>query len=181
MSVYDNVAFGPRTHRMTKAQMIQQVETLAARGVLADLSPGDVRARGKRPLDLMVTSYLRLAGLWEEVRERLRVPASRLSMGQQQRLALARTLAVEPEVVLADEATSALDPISTKLIESQFKLLKPYYTIVMVTHILRQARRLADYVLFVYMGELVEHGPADEVFNAPRDPRTRAYVSGEIS
>ena len=90
-------------------------------------------------------------------------------------------LAVEPEVILADEPTSALDPISAKLIETQFRLLRKNYTIVVVTHILRQARRIADYVIFLYLGELVEHGPAEQVFSAPRDDRTRAYVSGEIS
>ena len=96
-------------------------------------------------------------------------------------LALARALAVEPEVVLADEPTSALDPISAQLIQKQFKVLKGNYTFVVVTHILRQARRIADYVIFLYMGGLVEHGPAQEVFNNPRDERTRAYISGEIS
>ena len=102
-------------------------------------------------------------------------------MGQQQRLALARTLAVEPEVILADEPTSALDPPSAKLVEKQFLLLKSYYTIVVVTHILRQARRIADYVIFLYMGELVEHGPAQEIFSSPRNEQTRAYMFGEIS
>ena len=92
-----------------------------------------------------------------------------------------RALAVEPEVILADEPTSALDPISAQLIEKQFKILKNYYTIVVVTHIIRQARRIADYVIFFYLGELVEHGPAEQVLGAPRDERTRAYISGEIS
>jgi phosphate transport system ATP-binding protein len=128
-----------------------------------------------------VEYYLRLAGLWEEVKDRLHAPAARLSVGQQQRLALARALAVEPEVILADEPTSALDPVSAKLIEKQFKLLKNKYTIIVVTHILRQARRLADYVIFLYLGELVEHGPAESFFSSPKDDRTRAYISGEIS
>jgi phosphate transport system ATP-binding protein len=122
-----------------------------------------------------------MAGLWDEVRDRLDAPAAGLSVGQQQRLALARALAVEPEVILADEPTSALDPISARQVERQFQALKDRYTIVVVTHILRQARRLADYVLFLYLGELVEHGPAAEVFERPRDPRTAAYISGEIS
>ena len=135
----------------------------------------------KQEMGLLVEFYLRLAGLWEEVQDRLHAPATKLSIGQQQRLALARALAVEPEVILADEPTSALDPISAKLIEKQFKILKENYTIVVVTHILRQARRIADYVIFLYMGELVEHGPAGEIFSSPRDERTRAYISGEIS
>jgi phosphate transport system ATP-binding protein len=128
-----------------------------------------------------VEYYLRLAGLWDEVKDRLHAPASRLSIGQQQRLALARALAVEPEIILADEPTSALDPISAQLIEKQFKLLKSNYTIVVVTHILRQARRVADYVIFLYLGELVEHGPAERFFSTPMNDRTKAYISGEIS
>jgi phosphate transport system ATP-binding protein len=132
-------------------------------------------------IPLLVECYLRMAGLWDEVRGRLKDPAVQLSIGQQQRLALARALAVEPEVILADEPTSALDPVSAQLIEKQFKLLKNRYTLVVVTHILRQARRIADYVIFLYMGELVEHGPAEQFFNFPRDERTRAYISGEIS
>jgi phosphate transport system ATP-binding protein len=132
-------------------------------------------------MDLLVEYYLRMAGLWDEVKDRLRAPASKLSVGQQQRLALARALAIEPDVILADEPTSALDPISAKLIEKQFQLLKRRYTIVVVTHILRQARRIADYVIFLYLGELVEHGPAQQVLGSPLDERTRAYVSGEIS
>ena len=111
----------------------------------------------------------------------MHTPASQLSIGQQQRLALARALAVEPEAILADEPTSALDPISSQLIEKQFRLLKKKYPIVIVTHILRQARRLADYVIFLYMGELVEHGPAEDFFNNAVNDRTRAYISGEIS
>jgi phosphate transport system ATP-binding protein len=129
----------------------------------------------------MVEHYLRLSGLWDDVKDRLDSPASRLSVGQQQRLALARALAVEPEVILADEPTSALDPLSSRLIEERFKVLKRRYTIVMVTHVLRQARRIADYVLFIYLGELVEHGPACEILENPVDPRTRAYINGEIS
>jgi len=132
-------------------------------------------------MDLLVEYYLRLSGLWDEVNDRLNTSASQLSIGQQQRLALARALAVEPETILADEPTSALYPISSQLIEKQFRLLKRKYPIVIVTHILRQARRLADYVIFLYMGELVEHGPAEDFFNNPVNDRTRAYISGEIS
>ena len=129
----------------------------------------------------LVEHYLRLAGLWEEVKDRLHAPAAKLSIGQQQRLALARVLSVEPEVILADEPTSALDPISAKLVETQFRILKKDYTIILVTHILRQARRLGDYIVFLYMGDLVEHEPAAQFFRSPRDEKTRAYINGEIS
>jgi len=102
-------------------------------------------------------------------------------VGQQQRLCLARGLAVGPEIILGDEPTSALDPQSSQIVEKRLMELKQDYTVVVVTHILRQARRIADYVAFLYLGELVEHGPAAEVFANPRDPRTRAYMTGEIS
>jgi phosphate transport system ATP-binding protein len=138
-------------------------------------------SKRNKAMDHLVEYYLRLAGLWNEVKDRLPAPASQLSIGQQQRLALARALAVEPEIILADEPTSALDPISAKLVENQFTLLKRDYTIIVVTHILRQARRLADYVIFLYMGELVEHGPSADFFNSPKDERTIAYIKGEIS
>ena len=106
--------------------------------------------------------YLEKVGLWEEVKERLGAPASRLSVGQQQRLCLARGLAVEPEIILGDEPTSALDPISAQCIEKMFLDLKKDYTIVIVTHTLRQARRIADYVVFLYMGKVIEKGPAEK-------------------
>ena len=128
-----------------------------------------------------IERHFRRAALWDEVKHRLHAPATSLSTGQQQRLALARTLAVEPEVILADEPTSALDPLSARLVEAQFQELKRDYTVVLVTHILRQARRLADYVVFLYDGRLVEHGPARTFFESPVDPRTRAYLHGEIS
>jgi len=153
MSIYDNIAFGLKLHRSLK----------------------------KPELNQLVEKYLRLAGLWEEVKDRLNEPASRLSIGQQQRLCLARGLAVEPEIILGDEPTSALDPQSSRNVEAELQSLKKNYAIVVVTHILRQARRLADYVAFLYMGELIEFGPASEVLTAPQDPRTRAYVTGEIS
>jgi phosphate transport system ATP-binding protein len=152
MSIYENVAYGPRIHN---------------------------RRNGRR-LDQVVERHLQEAGLWEEVQDRLRAPASRLSTGQQQRLCLARALAVEPEVLLCDEPTSALDPISAQRIEAQLQGLKEKMTIVVVTHLLRQARRLADHVIFLWMGELVETGPATQVFGAPRDERTRAYLAGDI-
>ncbi len=125
--------------------------------------------------------HLRESGLWDEVKDRLHEPASGLSVGQQQRLCLSRGLAVEPEIILGDEPTSALDPRSSQRIEQRFLELKDNYTIVLVTHILRQARRLADYVVFLYMGELVEHGPAGEVLENPREQVTREYVKGVIS
>jgi len=184
MSIYDNVTFGPRIHRMNGQQILDQIRQLEKHISVDAFSQNP--ERGERPgknqeMNLLVEYYLRLSGLWEEVRERLHAPATNLSIGQQQRLSLARALAVEPEVILADEPTSALDPISAKLIEKQFRVLKNNYTIVVVTHILRQARRIADYVIFLYMGELVEHGPAEQFFSSPRDERTRAYISGEIS
>lgn len=150
MSIYDNVAYGRRVHSMSNG----------------------------RNMDEAVQHYLALAGLWDEVKDRLRTPAARLSVGQQQRLCLARGLAVEPEVILGDEPTSALDPISAQHIEARLLDLKQDYTVVLVTHILRQAKRLADHVIFMYLGDLVESGPAAEVFNAPREKRTRAYLEG---
>lgn len=150
MSIYDNVAYGPRIHGL----------------------------RNRKQLNEIVERRLKEASLWEEVKARLNTPASALSIGQQQRLCLARGLAVEPEVLLGDEPTSALDPISAEHIERQFIKLKERYTIVVVTHILRQARRIADYVLFMYMGNLIEHGNAREFFDNPKDPRTKAYISG---
>jgi phosphate transport system ATP-binding protein len=153
MSIYDNVAFGPRVHGL----------------------------RNGRTLDQTVRHYLQIVGLWDELEDRLHDPASRLSTGQQQRLCLARGLAVEPKVLLGDEPTSALDPISALRIEQCLRELKRDYTVVLVTHILRQARRLADYVIFLYMGEIIEHGPAKQVFEHPREPRTQAYIGGEFS
>jgi len=153
MSIYDNVAYGPRIHGNKE----------------------------KSKLDIIVEHYLKVAGLWDEVKSRLSQPASRLSMGQQQRLCLARGLAVEPEIILGDEPTSALDPQSSQNVERRLIELKTDYTIIVVTHILRQAKRIADYIAFLYLGELVEHGPAQEIFENPRDPRTKAYLTGEIS
>lgn len=174
MSIYDNIAFGPRVHRVPRERIVQQINDLEGR-------PVEIPSGKNSAIDVLVESYLRIAGLWDEVKDRLNTPASRLSIGQQQRLALARALAVEPEAILADEPTSALDPLSAQLIEKQFKVLKKSYTIVVVTHILRQARRIADYVIFLYLGELVEHGPAEKIFSNPLDERTKAYISGEIS
>jgi phosphate transport system ATP-binding protein len=157
MSIYDNVAYGPRIHR----------ERLVRKG-------------NGHSLDHSVQRHLHAAGLWDEVKDRLRSPASRLSTGQQQRLCLARALAVEPEVLLCDEPTSALDPMSAQRIEAQLQSLKAEMTIVVVTHSLRQARRIGDHVLFMWLGELIESGPAGRVFAAPQDERTRAYLTGNI-
>jgi phosphate transport system ATP-binding protein len=153
MSIFENIAYGPRIHGMKK----------------------------KNEMEETVRHYLTVAGLWDEVKDRLHEPASHLSIGQQQRLCLARGLAVEPEIILADEPTSALDPKSSQKIEAEFKKLKDRYTIIIVTHILRQARRLADYVLFMYLGELIEHGPASQIFENPRHEMTREYIQGVIS
>ncbi len=153
MSIFDNIAYGPRIH--------------------------GIRDRAK--LREIAQKQLEAAGLWDEVKDRLNDPASRLSVGQQQRLCLARGLAVEPEIILGDEPTSALDPQSSRIVEQRLIQLKADYTVIVVTHILRQARRIADYIAFLYLGELVEHGPAAEVFAAPKDPRMKAYLTGEIS
>jgi phosphate transport system ATP-binding protein len=125
-----------------------------------------------------VEHYLQQASLWDEVKDRLKDPASVLSIGQQQRLCLARGLAVDPEIILADEPTSALDPLSSQAIETKFMELKKSFTIVLVTHILRQAKRMADHVIFMYLGEIIEQGPADEIFDHPRMEKTKAYFKG---
>lgn len=153
MSIFDNIAYGPRIHGI----------------------------RNRKKLERLVQKHLKSAGLWEEVKDRLHTPANRLSIGQQQRLCLARGLAVEPEIILGDEATSALDPISSKKIEELFLKLKQEYSIVLVTHTLRQARRIADYIVFMYMGEVVEAGSAEELFNHPQKELTREYLSGYFS
>ncbi len=119
--------------------------------------------------------------MWEEVKDRLHTPAIKLSGGQQQRLCLARSLAVEPSYLLADESTSALDPISSKTVEDLFVKLKQDYSIVMVTHTLRQAQRIADHVIFMYLGEVIEQGDAKDIFNNPQHELTKNYLSGGIS
>jgi len=153
MSIYENVAYGMHIHQMRKD-----------------------RADYKKA----VRHYLEIAGLWDEVGDRLHDPATSLSIGQQQRLCLARGLAVEPEIILGDEPTSALDPISALNVEKRLLDLKQQYTIVIVTHTLRQAKRLADYVIYMYLGEVVEAGPAHEVFTNPQHQRTRAYLEGQF-
>jgi phosphate transport system ATP-binding protein len=134
--------------------------------------------KNKRAYKEAVQHYLELAGLWDEVGERLNHPATALSIGQQQRLCLARGLAIEPAVILADEPTSALDPISSQHIERKLLELKEQYTTVVVTHTLRQAKRLGNYVIYMYMGEVIETGPAQEVFNNPQQERTQQYLQG---
>ncbi|RKS98934.1 phosphate ABC transporter ATP-binding protein PstB [Flavobacterium sp. 123] len=153
MNIYDNIAYGQRIHGNNN----------------------------KKELDEIVEKYLRAVNLWDEVKDRLKAPATRLSIGQQQRLCLARGLAIEPEIILGDEPTSALDPISTQAIEELFLQLKDQYTIVLVTHILRQARRVSDYVGFVYMGEIIEFGPTEEVLLNPKEKLTKDYVKGFLS
>jgi phosphate transport system ATP-binding protein len=153
MSIFDNVAYGPRIHGLKRRKAINQT----------------------------VIQYLQYVGLWDEVRGRVRTPASRLSIGQQQRLCLARGLAIEPEYILGDEATSALDPISTRKIEELFIRLKEKYTVILVTHTLRQAKRIADYIVFMYLGEIVESGTTDEIFNHPKKQLTKDYLSGSFS
>jgi phosphate transport system ATP-binding protein len=134
--------------------------------------------KSKKYLKPRVQHYLQMANLWEEVKDRLTDPASSLSIGQQQRLCLARGLSVDPDIILADEPTSALDPLSSEVIENKFIELKSQYTIVMVTHSLQQARRIADYVIFMYLGEIVEQGPADDFFNNPKQDLTKKYIKG---
>jgi len=153
MSIYENVAYGPRLHNNIS----------------------------RDELDRRVEHYLKTTGLWAEVKNRLKDPATRLSIGQQQRLCLARGLAVEPEVILCDEPTSALDPMSAKRIEELLKKLKSRYTIILVTHTLRQAKRIADHAIFIYSGEIIEQGPAKDVFYCPKQKRTKAYMDGDIS
>jgi phosphate transport system ATP-binding protein len=153
MSIFDNVAYGPRIHGIRKRKAINQT----------------------------VIQYLQYVGLWDEVRGRVRSSASRLSIGQQQRLCLARGLAIEPEYILGDEATSSLDPLSTKIIEKLFIKLKDKYTVILVTHTLRQARRIADYIVFMYLGKIIETGTTEEFFNNPKKQLTRDYLSGSFS
>jgi phosphate transport system ATP-binding protein len=135
----------------------------------------------RREIQKLTLHYLQQASLWDEVRTRLREPASRLSIGQQQRLCLARGLAVNPEIILADEPTSALDPISSQFIEETFLKLRNDYTIVLVTHVLRQAKRIADNVVFMYLGEVIEQGSVEEVFGNPKMEKTKQYLGGTFN
>ena len=152
MSIYDNIAYGPRTHGITN----------------------------KMKLDEIVERALRDAAIWDEVKDRLKKNALGMSGGQQQRLCIARALAVQPKILLMDEPTSALDPISTSRIEELVMELKEKYTIVMVTHNMQQAVRVSDYTAFFLLGELVEFGKTDDIFSQPKDQRTEDYITGRF-
>ncbi len=152
MSIYDNVAYGPRIHGI----------------------------RNKAKLDMIVERSLRQAAIWDEVKDRLKKNALGMSGGQQQRLCIARALAVEPEVLLMDESTSALDPISTSKIEDLAVELKKDYTIIMVTHNMQQAARISDNTAFFLLGEMVEFGKTEMLFSMPKDKRTADYITGRF-
>jgi len=152
MSIYDNIAYGPRIHGI----------------------------KDKRTLDEIVEKSLKGAVLWDEAKDRLKKSALGLSGGQQQRLCIARTLAVEPEVILMDEPTSALDPISTLKIEELMDVLKKQYTVIIVTHNMQQAGRIADETAFFLVGEIVESGKTEDLFYKPRDKRTEDYITGRF-
>ncbi len=152
MSIYDNIAYGPRIHGI----------------------------KAKDQLDQIVEESLKQAALWDEVKDTLKKSALGLSGGQQQRLCIARCLAVHPEVILLDEPTSALDPISTLKIEELLVQLKDHYTIVIVTHNMQQASRIADYTAFFLQGEIIEYGETEKIFSFPSDKRTEDYITGRF-
>lgn len=152
MSIYDNIAYGPRTH--------------------------GIRSRAK--LDEIVETSLRRAAIWEETKDHLKKNALSMSGGQQQRLCIARALAVEPEVLLMDEPTSALDPISTAKIEDLAAELKKDYTIIIVTHNMQQAVRISDTTAFFLLGEVIEMGKTEQVFSMPKEKRTEDYITGRF-
>lgn len=152
MSIYDNIAFGPRTQGI----------------------------RNRRKLDEIVEKSLRSAAIWDEVKDRLGKSALGMSGGQQQRLCIARAMAVEPEVLLMDEPTSALDPISTGKVEELVDEIKDNYTIVMVTHNMQQAARISDRTAFFLLGEVIEYAETETIFADPKDSRTEAYITGRF-
>ncbi len=136
--------------------------------------------RDSRRLNELAESGLRQAALWQEVKDRLDEPAAAISGGQQQRLCLARTLALKPEVILLDEPTSGLDPLSTAKVEESLQALKQQFTVVIVPHSVQQAARVADWAAFFLQGELIEHGPGDTLFMTPQDQRTEDYITGRF-
>lgn len=152
MSIYDNIAYGPRTHGI----------------------------HNKAKLNEIVETSLRQAAIWDEVKDRLNKSALGMSGGQQQRLCIARALAVQPEVILMDEPTSALDPISTSKIEDLVIELKKDYTIIMVTHNMQQATRVSDKTVFFLLGEIIESGDTEKLFSIPTDKRTEDYITGRF-
>ena len=152
MSIYDNIAYGPRTHGI----------------------------HNKAKLNEIVETSLRQAAIWDEVKDRLNKSALGMSGGQQQRLCIARALAVQPEVILMDEPTSALDPISTSKIEDLVIELKKDYTIIMVTHNMQQATRVSDKTVFFLLGEIIESGDTEKLFSVPTDKRTEDYITGRF-
>ena len=152
MSIYDNIAYGPRTHGI----------------------------HSKAKLDEIVENSLRSAAIWDEVKDRLNKSALGMSGGQQQRLCIARALAVQPEVLLMDEPTSALDPISTSKVEDLVLSLKKDYTIIIVTHNMQQATRVSDRTAFFLLGEVVEYAETEQLFSKPQDQRTEDYISGRF-
>ena len=152
MSIYDNIAYGPRTHGI----------------------------RSKSKLDDIVEKSLRDAAIWDEVKDRLKKSALGMSGGQQQRLCIARALAVQPEVLLMDEPTSALDPISTSKVEDLALELKKDYTIIMVTHNMQQAARISDNTAFFLLGEVIEYDKTEKLFSMPKDKRTEDYITGRF-
>ena len=152
MSIYDNVAYGPRTHGI----------------------------KNKGELDGIVEQALKDAAIWDEVKDRLKSSALGMSGGQQQRLCIARALAVKPDILLLDESTSALDPLSTSKIEDLIGELKKEYTVIMVTHNMQQAVRISDKTAFFLLGEMVEFGDTDQIFSAPKNQKTEDYISGRF-
>jgi len=152
-SIYDNVAYGPRIHGL---------------------------AAGKAELDAVVHTSLERAGLWMEVKDRLRQPGTGLSGGQQQRLCIARAIAVSPEVILMDEPCSALDPIATAKVEELMDDLRTNYTIIIVTHSMQQAARVSQRTAFFHLGDLVEYGDTEQIFTRPQDERTQGYITGRF-
>ena len=152
MSIYDNIAYGPRTHGI----------------------------HSKAKLDEIVEKTLKQAAIWDETKDKLKKSALAMSGGQQQRLCIARALAVNPEVILMDEPTSALDPISTSKIEDLAVELKKDYTVIMVTHNMQQAARISDKTAFFLLGEVIEFGDTEQMFSMPRDKRTEVYITGRF-